>query len=77
MDLEICLESLEDIMVDLDSVKDDLERVDTVATDDILDAIIGTLEWLGDAKTDLEWKIARLQEKDASFEIAEYQRDRI
>lgn len=77
MDLEICLESLEDIMVDLESVKDDLERVDTVATDDILDAIIGTIGWLGDAKTDLEWKIARLQEKDASFEIAEYQRDRI
>lgn len=77
MDLEICLESLEDIMVDLESVKDDLERVDTVATDDILDAIIGTLGWLEDAKTDLEWKIARLQEKDASFEIAEYQRDRI
>jgi len=77
MDLEICLESLEDIMVDLDSVKDDLERVDTVATDDILDAIIGTLGWLENAKTDLEWKIARLQEKDASFEIAEYQRDRI
>ena len=77
MDLEICLESLEDIMVDLESVKDDLERVDTGATDDILDAIIGTLGWLEDAKTDLEWKIARLQEKDASFEIAEYQRDRI
>ncbi len=77
MDMEICLESLEDVIVDLESVKDDLERVDAVVTEDILDAIIEALGCLGDAKTGLEWEIARLQGKDANFEFAGYQRDRI